>query len=87
MTPTPLPGFFVLVFAAGACAHAPADVMKPVPADLDSAGTARWVAAERRACRGVFEMVVDEGEVARPDSTRTFHYIRRVAGVRCHSGE
>jgi hypothetical protein len=78
-----------LLLGAVACPQPRIDAaVKPVPADLDSAATDRWLAAERRACRGTFETLIDEGAVAQrtpPDSATTFRYFRRVTGVRCGS--
>lgn len=67
-----------------ACARAPATpAVTPVPAGLDSGAVERWVAAERRSCRGAFETLSDEGAVATGDSARVFRYFRRVTSVRC----
>jgi hypothetical protein len=59
---------------------------KPVPPGLDTASTARWIDAERQACRGVFVTLIDEGANAPstgPDSTPLYRYVRHVTGVRC----
>jgi hypothetical protein len=76
-----------VILAAVACARPPVEVaVKPVPAALDSAEAALWVAAERRACRGRFETIIDESVIApatNRDSTPTLRYVQRVSGVRC----
>jgi hypothetical protein len=56
-----------------------------VPAGLDSAETERWVAEQRRTCRGQFFSVFDEHMIGRkgPDSTAVFRYERRFSGVQC----
>ena len=60
-----------------------------VPPGLDSAATERWVAEQRRACRGQFYSLFDEGMIARkgPDSTVVFRYERSFAGVQCLTGK
>ena len=65
------------------CARPPAaPVTTPVPDGLDSAATERWVASERRACRGSLAITRDEGAI-RSDSTQAFRYVQRVTAVRC----
>jgi hypothetical protein len=82
--------FALGVILSAACARPAADgAVKPVPTGLDSAATVRWVAAERRACRGVFETLVDEGlatQATQRESAGTVRYFQRVTGVRCTSG-
>ena len=78
-----------LLLGALACARPRTDgAVKPVPAGLDSAAIDRWVAAERRACRGTVETFSDDGAVALrtpSDSASTLRHFRRVTGVRCAS--
>ena len=83
----------LLLVISGACRTArretPADLSLrasvDVPPGLDSAATERWVAEQRRACRGQFYSLFDEGMIGRkgPDSTVVFRYDRRFTGVQC----
>lgn len=58
----------------------------PIPAGLDSAARTRWVAAEERACHGVFTRSFDEAAIRRTasaDSVVPYRYVRILTGVRC----
>jgi hypothetical protein len=57
-----------------------------VPPGLDSAASARWVTAQRNACRGQFLLLFDEVMTLNPraDSTpRLFQYARVLSGAQC----
>ena len=53
------------------------------PRDLDSVATAKWVDAQRAACPGVLQMLVDEGSVR--DLDGVFRYHSPLVGVQCVS--
>ncbi len=60
----------------------------PVPARLDSAATAAWVAAQQRACRGRFLRVFDEVMTwnRQRDSLPLFRYAQVLRAVQCVRG-
>jgi hypothetical protein len=55
---------------------------RDVPRGLDSAGTAKWVAAQRAACRGRLVILVDEMPQFDLDG-RTATYRTPLVGVQC----
>ena len=83
----------LLASVAGSCRTArrdaapdiPLSASVSVPPGLDSAATERWLAEQRRACRGRFFSVFDENMIGRkgPDSTVVFRYERTFSGVQC----
>lgn len=83
----------VVLLGVGACHRAQpsrsqdisAHASISVPPGLDSAATARWVADQRRACRGQFFSLFDEGMIGKKgaDSLVVFRYEKSFRGVQC----
>jgi hypothetical protein len=72
-------------FFGGRHRRAAVPSMVPVPIGLDSVGVARWLADQRKACRGRLVTTYDEGSVHNFDTASVIEYRYRIGliGVQC----
>ena len=76
---------FIVVALSGCHRRPAATPVIPVPNGLDSVGVQRWLAAQRKACRGHLVTARDEGAFHNFDSTSIPEYRYRIGlvGVQC----